>query len=287
MVATQPVSTSAGPVEILQIPGGRPPVLLFPGGHCSAATDCGRSLYAELGHGVISFSRPGYGGTRVGRLTAAEFAPLVSEVCEQIGITTVAASVGVSFGGLQAVHVAAGQRVTVQRLVLQSCAPSGFAYPDSRAESVLGSLVFAPPFQGLVWSSIRALVRSDAGLRMMMSQLSTLPVRQWWDQWSEADRDEARGLFRSMHSGSGFVNDLRQAHARDAATRRAAISTVPCPTLITASRHDGGVSFAHAEDFMRVIPNAKLVEIPSPSHLFWIGAQETQLASILAAFLRG
>ena len=277
------------------MPGERPPVLFFPGGHCSAATDCGWSLYAGLGHEVVSFSRPGYGGTRVGRpgyggtrvgrLSVAEFTPLVGEVCEQFGISTIAASVGVSFGGLQAVHVAAGQRPTAQRLILHSCAPSGLAYPDSRAEALLGPVLFSPLLQGLVWRAIRGVIRSDAGLRMMMSQLSNLPVSEWWGQMSLADKDEARGLFRSMRSDSGFVNDLRQGHARDADARRAGMSRVHCPTLVTASRHDGGVSFAHAEDFARVIPDASLVELSSPSHIFWIGPQKTQLVSILGSFV--
>ena len=85
MVGTRLVSTSAGAVEILHVPGDRSAVLFFPGGHCRAATDCGRSLYAGLGHEVVSFSRPGYGGTRVGRLTAAEFTPLVGRCVNSSG----------------------------------------------------------------------------------------------------------------------------------------------------------------------------------------------------------
>lgn len=274
-------------MEILHLPGERSPVLFFPGGHCRATTDCGWSLYAGLGYGVVSFSRPGYGGTRVGRLSAAEFAPLVGEVCEHLGITTVAASVGVSFGGLQAVHVAAGQQPAVPRLILHSCAPSSLAYPDRRAEAVLGPVMFSPLLQRLVWGAIRGVVRTDAGLRTMMSQLSTRPVSQWWTQMSASDKDEVRDLFRSMSSDSGFTNDLRQGHARDADARRAVMSTVACPTLVTASRHDGGVSFAHAEDFARILPHADLVEVPSPSHLFWIGGQKTHLVSILRSLLRG
>jgi pimeloyl-ACP methyl ester carboxylesterase len=285
MVAAQLVMTSAGAVEVVHVPGERPPVLFFPGGHCRAATDCGWSLYAALGREVVSFSRPGYGGTRVGRLTAAEFSPLVSEVCEQLEISTVAASVGVSFGGLQAVHVAASQRPTVQRLILHSCAPSGLAYPDARAQALLGPLLFSPLLEGLVWRVVQGVIRSDGGLRMMMSPLSTLPVSEWWGQMSEADKDEARGLFRSMRSDSGFVNDLRQGHPRDADARRQAMSRVGCPTLVTASRHDGGVSFAHAADFARVIPDADLVELTSRSHIFWIGPQRTQLVSILGSFM--
>lgn len=115
------------------MPGERPPVLFFPGGHCSATCDCGWSVYSELGHAIVSFSRPGYGATRVGRRSAADFAPLVREVCCNLGITVIAAAVGVSFGGLQAIHVAEDQELRVPRLVLHSCAPSGLSYPDSPA----------------------------------------------------------------------------------------------------------------------------------------------------------
>ena len=146
-------------------------------------------------------------------------------------------------------------------------------------------MLFSRPLQGLVWRAVRGVIRSDSGLRMMMSQLSTLPASEWWGQMTAAEKNEARGLFRSMRSDSGFVNDLRQGHTRDADVRRKAMVSVDCPTLVTASRHDGGVSFAHAEDFARVIPGADLVELTSPSHLFWIGPERAQLALILDSFI--
>jgi pimeloyl-ACP methyl ester carboxylesterase len=285
MPATRFVSTTAGPVEIVQVPGERPPVLFFPGGHCSAGCDCGWSLYTESGHSVVSFSRPGYGGTRVGPLSAAEFAPLVREVCEQLDVSVIAAAVGVSFGGLQAVHAAADRELGVPRLVLHSCAPSSLPYPDTRAEAIFGPVVFSPLLQGLVWRLVGRMVRSDSGLRRMMARLSNLPIGDWWEQLSAADRDEARALFQSMRSDSGFVNDLRQGHARGAAARRDAMSKVRCPTLVTGSRHDGGVSFAHAEDFSNAIPGAVLVELDSPSHIFWIGPGTARLASIVRSFI--
>nr|WP_127476536.1 alpha/beta hydrolase [Microbacterium sulfonylureivorans] len=242
-------------------------------------------MYTALGHEVISFSRPGYGGTRVGRLSAAEFTPIVREVCEELGISSVAASVGVSFGGLQAIHVAAGKRSPAQRLILHSCAPSSLSYPDSRPEVVLGPVLFSPALQGLVWNAVRASIRSDAGLRMILSQLSNLPVSEWWGRMSDTDKDEARRLLRAMRSDCGFVNDLRQGRNREAAARRQAMSRVHCPTLVTASRHDGGVAFAHAEDFARVLPDSILVELDSPTHLFWIGPAKGQLLRIIASFI--
>ena len=80
-------------------------MLVFPGGHTTAGTPIGSDLYTDLGYRVRAFSRPGYGRTEVGALAAAEFVPAVAEVCGQLRITEVAATVGVSFGGLQAVHV--------------------------------------------------------------------------------------------------------------------------------------------------------------------------------------
>ncbi|WP_448006835.1 alpha/beta fold hydrolase [Agromyces bauzanensis] len=285
MPETRIVATSAGPVEIVQVPGERPPVLFFPGGHCSARCNCGWDLYTESGHGVVSFSRPGYGASRVGPLSAESFAPLVREVRERLEISEIAAAVGVSFGGLQAVQAAADDRLGVRRLVLHSAAPSGLPYPDTRAEAILGPVVFSPLLQGLVWALLRGMVRSDPGLRRMLARLSTLPVEDWWDELDVADRDEARALFRAMRSDSGFVADLRQGRARGGSARREVMSRVRCPTLVTGSPHDRGVSFAHAVDLADGIPDAVLVELDSPSHLFWIGPGRARLISIVTSFL--
>lgn len=46
---------------------------------------------------------------------------------------------------------------------------------------------------------------------------------------------------------------------------------VQCPTLITATPHDGGVSYAHAENLAAHIVDARLVTIATPTHLLWLG----------------
>jgi pimeloyl-ACP methyl ester carboxylesterase len=196
------VPTSAGPVEIARIPGEKLPVLFFSGGHCSARSDCGWSLYTQSGHGVMSFSRPGYGATRVGAVTAAEFAPVVRDVCRQLNVGPIAAAVGVSFGGLQAVHVAGDRALAVPRLILHSCAPSVLPYPDTRSETVAGPLMFSPVLQGILWRLVRRMVRSESGLRRMMAHLSRLPVDEGWGELTAADKDDARALFEAMESGS-------------------------------------------------------------------------------------
>ncbi len=285
MAVAAVVPTRLGPVEVVHLPGTEPPVLFFPGGHSPAATDCGWSLYTDLGHGLLAFSRPGYGGTDVGRLDAGQFVPAVSDCCARLGIAETAAVVGVSFGGLQAIEVAVQLPHLAPRLALHSCAPSTLPYPDSRLEAIAGPIVFGPAWQGPAWRAISRLVGTDAGLRRMVASLSRRPVEEWWTTWSVEDKQAARALFRSMASGSGFANDLRQGR-RDGADRRRQLQTrVPCPTLVTASRQDGGVGFAHAEDLAATIAGATLVELAGPSHLFWLGPERSQAQAAVSGFL--
>jgi hypothetical protein len=69
---TRVVDTSFGQIEVALAPGGGKVVLCFPGGHATAVTPLCAGLYAELGYRPLTFSRPGYGLTDVGELTAAE-----------------------------------------------------------------------------------------------------------------------------------------------------------------------------------------------------------------------
>ena len=280
------LGTSLGPVEVSLTPGtSAPVVLVFPGGHTSAATPLGADLYTDLGYRVLTFSRPGYGRSRVGLLTAAEFVPAISEVCQQLGIVEVVATVGVSFGGLQAVHVAVSLPHLAPRLLLHSCAPSTLPYPDTVLERRVAPIVFGPRTQRLTWGVVRALTSSDRGLHLMMASLSNLPTTQWWNTWTPADRDAARLTFAAMDSGSGFANDLRQGRADRASYRHATLDLVPCPTLVTASRHDGGVSFGHAEDLADTIPNARLVETDAKSHFYWLGTDRQATSCAIRQFI--
>ncbi len=195
---TQVVDTCLGPVEVALTPGEGEVVLFFPGGHATAVTPLCTDMYTGLGYRALVFSRPGYGLTNVGQLTAAEFIPAIARACERLGITAAAATVGLSFGGLQAVHVAVSLRHFAPRLILHSCAPSSLPYPDSYLQRLAGPLVFGPRSQRLTWRMLRALTSSDRGLRAMMAPLSTLPTGEWWDRWTPADRAAARKTFSQM-----------------------------------------------------------------------------------------
>lgn len=283
--STQIVDTGYGPVEIQRTEGALPPVLFMPGGHCNAATSAGQEIYVERAHEVVSFSRPGYGATDVGLLGGLEFVPVIEEVCQQLGIGRAAAVVGVSFGGIQAIHLAVASTIP-ERLILHNCAPSTLPYPDTTRERLGAPLLFGPAGD-LIWAMVRRLVGSDRFLRLMMAQLSTLPPGEWFDLWGVSERAAARATFNSMRSGRGFLNDVRQAAPALSRYRAQVQTSVALPTLITASPTDGGVAFAHAEDLARTIPDSTLVETTAPSHLFWIGPQRHEVADAVDRFLEG
>ena len=279
------IRTSQGSVEIARWDGQRGTILFFPGGHCSATADCGQELYTDVGYGVISFSRPGYGHTEVGSISPASFTSSVREVCDQLGIDTVAASVGVSFGGMQAIYAALDPSIRAQCLVLHSAAPSSLPYPDTPSERLAGPIVFSPVLSPITWLLVRGFIRSDRGLRLMIGRLSKLPASAWWPALSDDDRAAARRLFGSMRSQRGFVTDLREGSRRSSMARTQAFKGVTIPALVTASRSDRGVSFEHAVDSVRALPHAHLVETSAPTHLFWLGDARNQTAQVIDAFL--
>jgi hypothetical protein len=54
--------------------------------------------------------------------------------------------------------------------------------------------------------------------------------------------------------------------------------------LVTASRHDGGVRFEHAEDLVRSISTSRLFETNAASHFYWLGPGRPALSQAIHDF---
>jgi len=280
------ISTSGGPVEVV-VRGGSDAVLYFHGGHESAVTAPASELYLDLGCGVVAVSRPGYGRTDVGAASPTDFAGLVDQVRDRLGYDRFRSVVGTSFGGPQAIAYASRFPDRVRSLILHSAAPSTRAYPDAAAQRICGPLVFHPRVERFTWAAVSLLLRTapQLGLRLMVAPLSTRPVATWLPELSPEQRQEMREVFCALRSGAGFVIDVRHAGRDGADARRRAQRAIACPALVTASRSDRGVVWAHAEDLLSTIPDARLAEIPAPSHLFWIGPPRAHVVAAVRQFL--
>ena len=170
----------------------------------------GEEVFAAAGCTLLAPSRPGYGRTPLSTGgSVAGYTDVVRALCAALGITRVAAVVGVSGGGPTAATMAARHADLVERLLLVS-AVGWLPYPDRRTR--LGAhVVFAAGTEAVTWAGIHALARLAPGvcLRLMLRSLSTRPVGEVVAALRAEDRDRLLALFARMRSGRGFLNDLR------------------------------------------------------------------------------
>jgi pimeloyl-ACP methyl ester carboxylesterase len=268
----------AGQVEYRLDRRGDAVVVVFHGGHVRAGLALGEEVFADAGCTILVPSRPGYGRTPLSTGTAVEgYTDVVRELCAHLGIARVAAAVGISGGGPTAATLAARHADLVERLILVS-AVGWLPFPDRRTR--LGArLGFTAMTEHLTWAGVHTLARVAPGacLRMMLRSLSTRPVDEVVAALRAEDRAMLLALFAQMRSGRGFLNDLRP--TPDITAR------IDQPTLVIATRTDGGVPFAHAWSLASTIRHAELVESRAHSHFVWLGADWPAIAERIRAFL--
>jgi pimeloyl-ACP methyl ester carboxylesterase len=268
----------AGQVEYRLERRGDAAVLVCHGGHMRAGLALGEEVFADAGCTVLAPSRPGYGRTPLSSGPSVEaYTEVVLALCGHLGITRVAAVVGISGGGPTAAMLAARHPELVERLILIS-AVSSLPYPGRLARAG-ARVVFAAPTEAVTWAGIHALARRAPGvcLRLMMRSLSTRPVDEVLAALRAEDRDLLLTLFARMRSGHGFVNDLQR--VPDVTSR------IDQPTLVIATRTDKGVPFAHAQSLARGIRHARLVESRAHSHFVWLGSDWPAIARLIRRFL--
>ncbi|WP_198543622.1 alpha/beta fold hydrolase [Pseudofrankia sp. BMG5.36] len=249
----------AGQVEYRLDRRGEAVVMVFHGGHVRAGLALGEDVFAAADCTLLVPSRPGYGRTPLTTDSSVEgHTDVVRALCADLGITRVAAVVGISGGGPTAATMAARHADLVERLILVS-AVGWLPYPDRW--TLLGAhAVFAAGTEAVTWAAIHTLARRapDICLRLMMRSLSTRPVGEVMAALRAEDRDLLLALFAQMRSGRGFLNHLRPTPDVTAQINQ--------PTLVIATRTDGGVPFTHAQSLASTIRNAQLVE--SRTHPF-------------------
>jgi pimeloyl-ACP methyl ester carboxylesterase len=268
----------AGQVEYRLDRRGEAVVVIFHGGHVRAGLALGEEVFAAAGSTLLAPSRPGYGRTPLSTGSSVEaYTDVVRALCTELGLTRIRAVVGVSGGGPTAATMAARHAHLVERLILVS-AVGWLPFPDRRTR--LGAHVgFAARTEAVTWAGIHALARvaPDVCLRLMMRSLSTLPVGEVVAALRTEDRDLLLALFTQMRSGRGFLNDLRP--TPDLTAR------IDQPTLVIATRTDGGVPFAHAQSLASTIRNAQLVESRAHTHFVWLGPDWPAIAQRIRLFL--
>jgi pimeloyl-ACP methyl ester carboxylesterase len=242
----------------------------------SAACRFGEETFLDAGLGVIAISRPGYGRTATAAgPSAPELVPRLTRLLDQLQLE-VAVGVGISLGARTALTLAAFYPDRVPRVVLM-CPVSFRRWPVGRARRV-ARVAFSPALQGRTWGMVHRLLRRDPDryLPLVVGDLSTLPGTEAVERLGP-DRAAMIEFLLACRSGQGFWVDLRPPTDVTADVRQ--------PTLVLASRQDGSVGMEHPEHLAATVPDARLVEVETPTHLLWLGEGADQTRSAITDFL--
>lgn len=219
-------------------------------------------------HRVIRFDLPGFGLTGAdpgGDYTDARTVAVLGALMDRLGVTR-ASLVGNSMGGKFAWMFAAAHPERVDKLVLIS--PDGFAsrgFQYGKAPAVPWMLRLLPYVlpQPLLRQSLVAAYADPARL--------TEPVLARY-----RDMMLAPGVRRAIVARTG------QVVLEDPVPR---LQRITAPTLLVWGRQDRMIPVTNAPDYLRAIPDSRLLELPELGHVPQEEAPEAALGEV-AAFLR-
>jgi pimeloyl-ACP methyl ester carboxylesterase len=209
-------------------------------------------------HRVIAFDLPGFGASEMPaqEISIAGYARWLDALYDALGIDS-AAVVGNSMGGFIGAELAIAFPARVQRLVLVSAA--GLTIEHQRDERVLAILRTLDKrlaaYAGWLGTRSEALTRRPRARRMIFGLVAHRPDLLPAPLIAEQIRGSGK---------PGFVPAL------DALTNypiRDRLPEIACPTLIVWGTEDKLVPVRDADEFARLIPNARKVVWSQTGHM--------------------
>lgn len=249
-------------------PRDAPAVILLHGFGASLETWDALSETLSRDHRVIRFDLPGSGLSApdpAGDYTDARSIALLLEVMASLGLQR-ATIVGHSIGGRIAWTFAALHPERVDRLVL--IAPDGFASP--------GFAYGKPADVPAVMQAMR-FVLPTAVLRMNLAPAYADPSLP-----TDAMTRRYRDLMLAPGSRQALLQRMTQTVLVDPVPL---LRRIQAPTLLVWGERDAMIPFANSADYLRAVPQARLVEIPATGH---VPQEESprRLSNAVADFLR-
>ncbi|SEB08839.1 Pimeloyl-ACP methyl ester carboxylesterase [Thalassobacillus cyri] len=266
--------TSKGLVEF-SYEGNGPVILLLKGGHCSRDTDLSHRSLIHEGYTLLTVSRPGYDKTdiRTGK-KPEDFADTLIEVLDHLSIPT-AHVITVSAAGPTGLALAFHYPSRVKTLTLEAALVTPWEVRFQRK----GKLLFAPA-GSLVWRGLRSLlkVQPDFVMKLMLKELTTEDPEKLLRGLSKQDRRFLYDMLATSHYGKGFSADLDH--------NPIDLSKLTVPVLGMYSQKDGSVHYSNAILLQSLVPHSEIYEVPSDSHLIWIGDHANELWGKRLEFLK-
>ncbi len=212
---------------------------------------------------VIRLDLPGFGMTGpdpTGDYSDARTLAILAGLMDQLGLPR-ATLIGNSLGGRFAWEFAARYPQRVAKLVLIS--PDGFASPGFE----YGKAPEVPLVMNLMpWVGPRSLIRANLA-----------PAWARPDALSDAVLERYRDMLLVPGVRRAILDRTRQTVITDPAAR---LRSIAAPTLLLWGEQDHMIPVQNAQDYLRLLPNARFVRLPGMGHVPFEEAPAAALAPL-------
>jgi pimeloyl-ACP methyl ester carboxylesterase len=226
-------------------------------------------------HRVVAFDLPGFGASEMPdwQISISGYGRWLDALYEALGIAA-AAVVGNSMGGFISAELAIAYPARVERLVLVSAA--GLTVEHQRHDRTLAVLRTLDrrlaAYAGWLGTRSETLARRPRARRMIFGLVAHRP-------------DLLPGpLVAEQIRGSGKAGFVPALDALTSYPIRDRLPEIACPTLIVWGTGDWLVPVRDADEFARLIPNARKVVWPQTGHMAML-ERPAAFNRLLAAFL--
>ena len=251
--------TVKGPIEY-RLEGKGPTILVLHGGHCSRDTRLSHERLIEHGFSVLTPSRPGYDSTpdEVGK-SAQAAADALAALLDTLQISMVDV-IAISAAGPTALAFAQQHPSRVRKLTLESAVATAWD-EKIKQRSRLGFGRLAK----VTWGVMHLMLKFFPAviIKVLLHDLTVLDVDVVFKRMSPADLAFIKRMLQTSQASTGFLLDIEHKVHH--------LATISRPTLVMYSPNDKTVSPNNARRVANEIATCELYEVPSDTHLIWIG----------------
>ena len=251
--------TAKGPTEY-RLEGSGPTVVVLNGGHCSRETRLSHEKLVGYGFSVLTPSRPGYDATSldVGK-TAQAAADALAALLDTLQIETVDV-IAISAAGPTALAFVQQHPSRVRKLILESAVTTDWDEKTKRRSRIgFGRL------SKITWAIMHGMLKLFPMMiiKVLLRDLTVLDANMVLKRMRPDDLAFVKQMLQTSRASTGFVNDIEHKVEN--------LSTITKPVLVMYSPNDATVSLKNAQRVANEIATCELYEVPSDTHLIWIG----------------
>ena len=266
--------TMLGPIEY-RLEGDGPTIVVLNGGHCSRDTRLSHERLIEHGFSVLTPSRPGYDSTpsSVGK-SAQAAADALATLLDTLQISAVDV-IGISAAGPTALAFVQRHPNRTRKVILESAVTTDWD-EQTKKRSRMG---FGRA-EKVTWAFMHLMLKlfPKMMIKALLHDLTVLDVDEVLKRMTEDELTFIKRMLQTSRSGTGFMNDIEHRVDNLAAITR--------PVLAMYSPNDKTVSPKNARRVASEVAFCELYEVPSDTHLIWIGKSANDVWQKRLSFLK-